>query len=59
MKEELRELLKVPKEQRIAQFIAQKCGSYAVAIPNEKLGIVIHDMEDDEFIKLMENETNL
>jgi len=52
MKNQLRELLKVPKEQRIAQWIYNCCKTHE----NKAMrGIDIYSLEDDEFIKLMEN----
>ncbi len=61
----LRQLLKVPKEQRIAQHIYNCCREYEVNGYEDKFeaieinGIDIFGIEDDEFIKLMKNETNL
>lgn len=66
MKHQLRELLKVPKGQRIAQHIYNMCRPYEHNVTintycdgkfedNTFVGIDIFNIEDEEFIKLMEN----
>lgn len=50
MKQELRQILKVPKDLRIAQHIYNQCREYEDGIG----GIDIFYLEDDEFISLME-----
>lgn len=60
----LRQILKVPKEQRIAQHIYNCCREYEKVLDieftdgkkiYEPQGIDIFNIEDEEFIKLMEN----
>ena len=50
MKEELRKLLNVPKDQRIGQYIYNNCRDMEVRIESNA-GVDIFSIDDEDFIK--------